>query len=144
MKWQRWLALALVTAGVLAAGGCSLWGPEGGPGGTGIVAGPTPSATVVDAVAGADGVQRIDIEVGDDLRFHPSSVRAHPGVVEITFHNTGATPHDVQFDPGGVSTGNFNGGATVVVRVTADQPGVYPFPCVYHVSSGMTGTLEIA
>jgi plastocyanin len=92
---------------------------------------------------GPDGVQRVQITVGDDLRFHPSFVRASPGVVELTFRNDGATAHDIRVDPGAQSTGNLNEGGDATVQVIVDQPGRYAFPCLYHVSSGMTGTLEI-
>ena len=43
----------------------------------------------------------------------------------------------------GATTGNLNGGAAATVRVSIDRPGAYPFPCVYHASSGMLGTLVI-
>jgi plastocyanin len=137
------LALCLVASGVLAATGCSVWGPEGGPGGSGISP-PTESApTPVVATMGADGVQRIEITVGDDLRFHPSFVQASPGVVELVFRNAGTTAHDVRVEPGDQRTGNLNEGVTATVRITVERPGRYPFPCLYHASSGMTGTLEI-
>jgi plastocyanin len=92
---------------------------------------------------GADGVQRVDITVDDDLRFHPSFVRASPGVVEFVFHNAGTTAHNVRVEPGEQTTGNLNGGVAATIRISVDRPGRYPFPCLYHVSSGMTGTLEI-
>jgi hypothetical protein len=77
----------------LALAGCSVWGPEGGPDGSGL-RGPTASAQPpVDAVAGPDGVQRVEISAGDDLRFTPPVIRAHPGVIEFVFHNVGSTPH---------------------------------------------------
>jgi plastocyanin len=142
----RRILLAVVTAGLaLSLGGCSLWGMEGGPGGTGAV-GPSASSgpSPVDAVAGPDGVQRITITMGDDLRLHPSLVRAHPGAIEFTFRNTGATPHDVEFQGVAGGTGNLNGGASTTVRVSVAQPGTYPFPCVYHQSSGMTGSLIVS
>jgi plastocyanin len=88
-------------------------------------------------------VQRVDVTAGDDLRFTPSLVRARPGVIEFVFHNSGATAHDIQVEPAAVTTGNLNGGQTGTIRVTVDQPGRYPFPCLYHVSSGMQGTLEV-
>jgi plastocyanin len=140
---------ALGLVGML--GGCALWGPEGGPGGAGLAA-PTSSASpaAVDAVLGADGVQRVEISAGDDLRFSPSVVRARTGVIDFVFHNTGTTPHAVEVaiaptatDSAAVGTGNLNGGQTQTVRVTVNKPGTYPFPCVYHVSSGMQGTLEV-
>lgn len=137
-----------VTAAVLLAlalGGCSLWGMEGGPGGAGA-ADPTVSSgqSPAPATPGPDGVQRITITMGDDLRLHPSVVLAHPGTIEFSFRNTGAIPHDIEFS-GGVSgaTGNLNAGASSTVRVSVTAPGDYPFPCVYHQSSGMVGTLMV-
>lgn len=138
---RRSVLLAVLLLASLA--GCSLWGPEGGPGGAGITAPSTPAETPVEATAGPDGVQRIDVVTGDDLRFTPSLVRAKPGVIEFVFHNNGNTAHDVRVEPGPDTTGNLNGGDTRTIRVTVDQPGRYPFPCLYHVSSGMTGTLEV-
>lgn len=141
-------ALVLGAVMVLAAtlGGCGMWGPEGGPGGVGMAV-PTSSATdvPVDAVLGSDGVQRVDVRTGDDLRFTPSWVRARPGVIEIVFHNVGTTPHavEVAVDASAPGTGNLNGGQSQAVRVTVTTAGRYPFPCVYHVSSGMQATLEI-
>jgi plastocyanin len=98
----------------------------------------------VDAVAGPDGVQRITITMGDDLRLHPAVVHAHPGTIEFAFRNTGAIPHDIEFPNLLTGTENLNGGATGTVRVSVSQPGTYPFPCLYHQSSGMTGTLLVS
>lgn len=134
--------LALLLA-VLPLAGCGIWGVEGGPGGAGIAVPPSPSQTPVTAEAGPDGVQRIEVRVGDDLRFHPSLVLARTGVIEFVFHNAGGTAHDVRVEPGSEGTGNLNGGQRATVRVTVGSPGRYPFPCLYHVSSGMEGTLEV-
>jgi plastocyanin len=126
--------------------GCGLWGMEGGPGGVGAVA-PTASAiaSAADAVLGDDGVQRIDVHIGDDLRFTPSVVRARAGVIEFTFHNDGLTPHDVRVEATPASgTGNVNGGDVATVRVSVDRPGSYPFPCLYHSTSGMLGSLVVS
>ena len=136
-------AIVLALAGVLAGSGCSIWGPEGGPGGIGAAAGAEPTETPVEAVSGADGVQRVEVTVGDDLRFTPSLVRARPGVIEFVFRNNGTVSHDVRIEPGSGSTGNLNGGQVGTLRVTVAQPGRYPYPCLYHVSSGMQGTLEV-
>jgi plastocyanin len=93
-------------------------------------------------------VQRVEVSAGDDLRFTPSVVRAHPGVVEFVFHNVGSTPHDARLEGPDASvlgdTGNLNGGQSATVRVTVSRPGTYPFPCLYHESSGMTGQLIVA
>jgi plastocyanin len=137
-----------VVAVCLTLSGCSVWGPEGGPGGSGL-RGPTASAPPpVDATAGPDGVARVEISEGDDLRFTPSVVRAHPGVIEFVFRNVGSTPHDARISDAAGSTlgdsGNVNGAQTATVRVTVSQPGNYPFSCLYHDSSGMVGQLIVA
>lgn len=138
---RRSVLLAMLLLFSLA--GCALWGPEGGPGGAGVAAPSTSAEVAVEATPGPDGVQRIDVTAGDDLRFTPSLVRARTGVIEFVFHNTGTTAHDVRVEPGTDATGNLNGGDTRTLRLTVTQPGRYPFPCLYHVSSGMTGTLEV-
>jgi plastocyanin len=143
------MSLTILSGPLLS--GCALWGMEGGPGGAGVAA-PRASASVsaADAVLGHDGVQRIDVHIGDDLRFTPALARARPGVVEFTFHNDGLTPHDVRIEAPGpaaapiTDTGNINGAAAGTVRVVVDRPGSYPYPCLYHVTSGMLGTLVVS
>ncbi|NUR72312.1 MAG: hypothetical protein HOU81_15975 [Hamadaea sp.] len=137
--------VALLT--VVSLSGCAIWGTEGGPSGAGA-AKPTATAEAssvpVTASRGADGVQRIEITIGDDLRLRPDTVRATTGTIEITFRNSGVTPHDISVDTvPAVDGGNVNGGDTRTVTVTVTQPGTYPMPCAYHVTSGMQGTLEI-
>src|SRR5215213_7196149 len=108
---MRHMGRAVVLAATLltALAGCGLWGMEGGPGGAGGAA-PTASTTAAAVAAlGADGVQRVDVRVGDDLRFTPSVVRATVGTIQFTFHNDGLTPHDVRVDaPAASGTGNVN------------------------------------
>ncbi|SHM89429.1 cupredoxin domain-containing protein [Cryptosporangium aurantiacum] len=133
------LALVLLTAG------CASWGPEGGPGGIGRSDAPVTAATTaspaVVATAGPDGVQRITVNLTDDLKFVPDRVTARPGVVEFRLQNVGVTPHDMTV--ASATAGNINGGKTAVLRVTVSKPGEYPFPCLYHAESGMRGVLEI-
>jgi plastocyanin len=149
--------LGLVAAIVLTAlTGCAMWGPEGGPGGSGLKGPPTATAEpAVDTTAGPDGVQHIDIDAGDNLRFTPAAVRARPGVLELVFHNVGTVPHDMEIEVGAASgapgsvdngdpgTGNLNGGQSATVRIMLSKPGRYAFVCTYHVSSGMQGTIQI-
>ncbi|WP_412539583.1 cupredoxin domain-containing protein [Longispora sp. K20-0274] len=137
---RKLLALLLVLP---LLGGCAVWGPEGGPNGVGIAkpsaVATTPTAT--DAILGADGVQRVTITVTDRLRFEPSEVRANVGTIEFTIRNTGGSPHT--FGVGADKLDNINGGETRTLRVTVDRPGSYPYPCAYHGSVGMRGTLDV-
>lgn len=141
----RRLSAALLAVGVaVLPGGCALWGWEGGPGGGGPAAPATPSTVGAEAVAGADGVQRMDIVAGDDLRLTPPVVRARPGMVELRFRNVGVTPHTFEARvPSAPGTGNLNGGEERTLRISVTGPGRYSVPCLYHASSGMDATLEI-
>lgn len=141
MKRPAILALTLLLTG------CSLWGPEGGPGGGTGATGPAnpPAARPVTAVTGPDGVQRITIQATDTLQFQPSLIRAHPGVIDITVHNTGVTPHTFTL-PALPTAGidNLNGGQTRTIHLTITRPGHYAFQCAYHATNGMHGELDIS
>ncbi|MFC7479292.1 hypothetical protein ACFQX7_03350 [Luedemannella flava] len=92
---MRLRLVAIGAAAVLSLSGCAIFGPEGRPGGAGMkkpALAPTTAEDAVDAVRGADGVQRATVTLTDGLRFTPSTVRAQPGTVELTFVNGGATP----------------------------------------------------
>ncbi|WP_155370226.1 cupredoxin domain-containing protein [Catellatospora vulcania] len=142
----RLLTASGALAVTFALSGCALWGLEGGPDAQGAA---TPPAAVtappaVAAVLGADGVQRIEITVDDELRLTPQVVTARPGRIELTFRNVGLTPHDIALRiPAGAGTGNINGSASDTVTVEISEPGAYPMPCLYHGTSGMRGTLQI-
>ncbi|MEV0453852.1 cupredoxin domain-containing protein [Catellatospora methionotrophica] len=143
----RLAAVAVLVAGSPALSGCALWGMEGGPGGQGAAvasAAPTADPAAVQAVMGADGVQRIEITVDDELRLTPQVVAARPGRIEFTFRNAGLTPHDIAVRvPAATGSGNINGHTAGVVTVEVPSPGTYPMPCLYHGTSGMRGTLQV-
>ncbi|MDG4810067.1 plastocyanin/azurin family copper-binding protein [Micromonospora sp. WMMD1120] len=150
---------AQAVALLVLTSGCGVWGPEGGPGGSGAAGldssgrnAPQP----VEASVSPDGVQRIEITLTDELAVVPSLVRARPGVIEFTFRNDGVTPHSVTVDAGAptttvppsvdgaAGTGNLNGGQAGTVRVTVTASGRYPYPCRYHLTTGMRGVLEVS
>lgn len=151
------LRATLAIAAAALVSGCSTWGPEGGPGGDSSATAAASSSTspstetdpAVAATKGPDGIQRITIQAGDDLRYRPALVTAHPGIIEITVHNTGVTPHTLTFQPpvpgsaSGSGIDNLNGGRTQTIRITITQPGRYTFQCAYHATNGMQGTLDI-
>ncbi len=97
------------------------------------------------AVAAADGVQEITISGSEQLRFTPSTVKAHPGVLRIIVVNTGTTPHDLKLagEGGDKSTGLIRGGERGVLTVTL-APGRYPFECTLHTRVHMTGTIVVS
>lgn len=93
---------------------------------------------------GPGGVQAITINGGDDLRFHPSTFHVHPGTVKITLHDSGTTPHELEF------TGKLHDqismtmqGQSNSMEFTVRTPGRYPFQCQLHVSENMTGTMIV-
>lgn len=151
------LSATLTIAAVALISGCSTWGPEGGPGGDSSATTATstppsqPAATgpATSATQGPDGIQRITIQAGDDLRYRPALITAHAGTIEITVHNTGVTPHTLTFQPplpgpaSGSGIDNLNGGQTQTIRIAITQPGHYAFQCAYHATNGMQGTLDI-
>lgn len=151
---DRAVRRAVAAASVLVVGlgtltGCALWGPEGGPGASGAsVAASAGVAPGVTASPGADGVQRVAVTMTDQLTLDPSVVYARTGVIEFVFRNAGTTPHDVRVAAPTAATtsetGNVNGGGSATVRVSVSTPGRYPFPCLYHETSGMRGVLIVA
>jgi len=128
---------------VLSLAGCGSWGAEGGPGSHMSEAEATAAASEGEAVLGSDGVQRIELRVDDKLRFSPSVIRARTGPLVITLADTGITPHQMIL-PGGAPVAPSEGGTTQDIRLSFGKPGSYTFNCMYHVGSGMAGTIEIS
>lgn len=92
-----------------------------------------------------NGVQQVTVTVGQDDRFHPSTLVVHRGKVEIVLkHAAEGAPHDwsltgfpVAYVP--VTTG----GQTRTASFMAPSPGNYRFVCTIHAKLGMTGTLVV-
>jgi plastocyanin len=95
---------------------------------------------------GPDGVQAVDINVGDDYRFSPSTIDAQVGRIRITLHHIGhGAPHTL-LGPAvpGMRIGLVRPGETQSVQFRASQPGRYRFVCTIHEAQGQTGTLVVA
>lgn len=95
-----------------------------------------------------NGVQQITIRSGQDLRFTPSTIVVHPGVVRLVLVNSSAAgagpPHDVTFS--GLPAANIpttQPGRLSAVTFTAPAPGTYQFVCSIHARQGQTGTLIV-
>ena len=99
------------------------------------------------AVTGADGVQRIDVDL-HSFYFEPNRIVVHAGrPVELALHNRSmVVPHNftivdsllsVSVDKWGPGTGH--------VRFTPATTGEYEFFCHVHghAKKGMTGTLVV-
>lgn len=92
-----------------------------------------------------DGVQQVTLLVGDDYRFHPSTITVHPGRVQVVLRHTGTgAPHDWQLSD---FPADFvpltSGGQTRSATFIAPAPGRYEFVCTIHVRQGQRGTLDV-
>jgi uncharacterized cupredoxin-like copper-binding protein len=104
------------------------------------------TANAVTAAAGADGVQQLTLEVGNDMRFEPSAMIVKAGQpVELTLHNSGDTAHDFSLSAGVAQPVKVSaaGGQTASATFSVSSPGTYSFDCSMpgHAMAGMRGTL---
>jgi plastocyanin len=93
-----------------------------------------------------NGIQRVTLLVGNDYRFHPSTVYVHPGRVQVTLKNTGTgAPHDFQVSkfPTDYVGEVQQPGQTQSSTFTTPSPGRYQFVCTIHVRQGMVGTMIV-
>ena len=133
----RILALvAVLTALVLAAGGCGDDDSDEGNGGGGEPAGGGGgSASTLKLSAPADGA----------IKFDKTSLSTKPGKVTIDFDNPSDVPHAVEVEGNGVEEETktlTEGKADVTVDLKA---GKYEFYCPVdgHRAGGMEGTLTV-
>jgi len=104
----------------------------------------SPTAGGADSVTAVDSgdVQTATIRGTDSLRFAPSTVKAKPGVIEITFDVTGNIAHAFEAKGiAGASIDNVAGHEKKSVKFTA-VAGTYQLICSFH--SGMRGSLVVA
>lgn len=95
-----------------------------------------------------NGVQQITLRSGLDLRFTPTTIVVHPGVVRLVLVNTSkpgaGPPHDVTFS--GLPTANIattQAGRQSSVTFEAPAPGTYNFVCSIHAAQGQSGKLIV-
>ncbi len=83
----------------------------------------------------------VTVNETDALKFEPSSATAKVGDV-IEWTNTGNAIHSVTFDNQQVpSLDTQNGGEKFEVKFL--KAGTYHYICIYHITSGMTGTITV-
>jgi plastocyanin len=99
----------------------------------------------VTLTPGADGVQTVEVDAGDDLRFHPSTINARPGPVALTLKHVGkGAPHDWQASTiPGADVPLTTAGQSNSVRFTIGRPGDYRFVCSIHEAQGQVGRLVV-
>jgi plastocyanin len=100
----------------------------------------------VTLTPGPDGVQSVEVDAGDDFRFHPSVINAEPGPVRLTLENVGkGAPHTWQAPQlSGANVPLTSAGQRNSVRFTIGRPGDYRFLCSIHEAQGQVGRLVVA
>jgi len=93
-----------------------------------------------------DGTQSVEVDAGDDFRFHPSVINAEPGPVRLTLKHVGTgAPHNWQAPQlPGASVPLTTAGQTNTIRFTIGRPGDYRFFCSIHEAQGQVGRLVVA
>ena len=100
----------------------------------------------VTVTPGPDGIQSVEVDAGDDFRFHPSVIKAQSGPVRVTLENVGkGTPHTwLAPQLPGASVPLTTAGQRNSVRFTIGRPGDYRFLCSIHEAQGQVGRLVVA
>jgi plastocyanin len=95
---------------------------------------------------GPDGTQSVEVDAGDDFRFHPSVINASPGPVRLTLKHVGkGAPHTWQAPRlPGATVSLTTAGQSNSVRFTVGRPGDYRFICSIHETQGQVGRLVVA
>lgn len=92
----------------------------------------------------APGSQHVTVNATNALRFQPSVLHVHPGVVTIRLVDTGAYPHNLDIPSLHVVSSTVSGtpgNTSTTFTVHVPKAGTYPFQCDFHSSAGMTGVL---
>jgi plastocyanin len=99
----------------------------------------------VTLTPGPDGTQTVEVDAGDDFRFHPSLIHARPGPVELTLKHVGkGAPHNWQAAQlPGASVPLTTAGQSTTARFTIGRPGDYRFICSIHEAQGQVGRLVV-
>ena len=127
---------------ILLAGGALLSGCGGGE----LKRPPPPGPTETTVRPGPDGVQAVEISVGDDYRFTPATIDVLVGRIRLTLHHVGrGAPHTL-YGAGvpGMRIGLVRPGETQSIQFIAARPGRFRFVCTIHEAQGQTGTLVVA
>jgi plastocyanin len=94
---------------------------------------------------GAGGTQSVEVDAGDDFRFHPSVINAQPGPVRLTLKHVGkGAPHNWQAAQlPGAQVPLTTAGRSSSVSFTIGRPGDYRFICSIHENQGQVGRLVV-
>jgi len=138
----------MVVGAVLAVGaltGC------GAGSGAAAAASSSVDPSLGKVTTGADGVQQVTIQTGDDYVFTPNHVAVHPGEVKLTVTNVGhELTHNFRFSPGGGPQAIgaqillLASGQRQTIDFTVTTPGSYRFECSFHADLGQVGTMTVS
>ena len=138
----------MVVGAVLAVGALTGCGA-----GSGVAAAASSSVdpSLGKVTTGADGVQQVTIQTGDDYVFTPNHVAVHPGEVKLTVTNVGhELTHNFRFSPGGGPQAIgaqillLASGQRQTIDFTVTTPGSYRFECSFHADLGQVGTMTVS
>jgi plastocyanin len=111
----------------------------------------TAGGDVGTVTTGADGVQEVVLETGDDYVFTPATFTVAPGEVRVTVRNVAAQlTHNFVFTPDAGPAAIAEGipflapGDSETVEFTVKKPGDYPFECSFHAALGQVGTMTVS
>lgn len=101
------------------------------------------SSTGSVTTVGAADAQTVTLDMNNDLKFHPDTVKARVGTVTFDVVNAGTVPHDFSFE-GAVTgtTGSVDGKTDKHLRLTFSKPGTFAFTCTVH--PGMDGKVVVS
>ena len=92
---------------------------------------------------GEAGAQSAEVDMKDDLKFHPSEVDAKVGTVTLAVKNSGNVPHDLAFSDAALGkTTTVDGLSTQQLKVTFTKAGTFAFVCTFH--PGMSGKVVVS
>lgn len=123
---RRFPLAAAVLLGVVAVAAGATRAPEGGM---------PRRAEAASAQGAAAGSPEVYVEARDDF-FRDPVIRITPGTT-VVWEVTGRNPHTVTADDGSWDSGHLRPGD--VYRRRFDQPGRYPYYCIYHGAPGGIG-----
>jgi plastocyanin len=91
---------------------------------------------------GAPGAQVAALDMDDQRRFRPNTVRAAPGSLTLRVANRGALAHNLVFDDRSLGrTSTIDGKASATLTVALPGPGTFTFTCTLH--PGMDGQVIV-
>jgi plastocyanin len=95
------------------------------------------------STTGSPDAQTVTVEMRNDLKNYPTTVKARVGTVTFDVRNVETVPHDLVFDDKGLGkTRTVDGKSDERLKVTFDKAGTFRFTCTFH--PGMDGEVVVS